>query len=97
MKILKAIVRRIISYIVENVNGIIIYYNNKSQTAEVLDLISKIKKETETLLKDNEAYHIYATTKKTKKIVNPILVKAERGLVQAPILRLVFSRPVCHI
>ena len=66
-------------------NGIIIYYNDPERSS-VLNLIRKIKKETEFLLLDNEAYQIFMAVRCTGKINGDI---AEAGVYKGGSAKLI--------
>ncbi|MDD4062318.1 MAG: macrocin O-methyltransferase [Candidatus Pacebacteria bacterium] len=77
IKILKGFCRRVLSWkiindalgyvIVSTDSGYSVYYNDPERL-KVLDLVKKIKGETEMLLGDNEGYQLYMAVKSTSKI-----------------------------
>ncbi len=67
LKLPRDLLGRLVTYIISNKHGVIMYYNQPDRT-EILDLIRKIKRETEMLLGDNEAYQIFMAVKRTEKI-----------------------------
>lgn len=66
-------------------NGVVIFYNDRKR-AKVLDLIRKIKTETQMLLMDNEAYQIFMAVKATEKIKGDI---AEVGVYKGASAKLI--------
>jgi len=78
-------------------NGKVIYQLTGSLTPEEingLDLIRQIKKETEMLLADQEAYLIYQTVKKTEKIEGDI---AEVGIYKGASAKLIRGATKKHL
>ncbi len=64
---LLALPRRIVVNVILSRNAVIIFYND-SERSTVLELIRKIKSETEMVLEYNEAYQIFMAVKRTEKI-----------------------------
>lgn len=61
----------IITPVISAKNGVIKFYSDP-EDAEILDLIRRIREETELSLGDDEAHQIYTTVKRTKKIEGDI-------------------------
>jgi len=85
----KIIIGRIISYIISNIvshrKGVIIYFHDPERL-EVINLVRRIKNETEMLLGDNEAYQIFMLIKRTEKINGDI---AEVGVYKGGSAKLI--------
>ena len=85
----RRIISKFISYIISNIvshrKGVIIYFHDPERL-EVINLIRKIKNETEMLLADNEAYQVFMLIKKTEKINGDI---AEVGVYKGGSAKLI--------
>ncbi|TAL49188.1 macrocin-O-methyltransferase [Patescibacteria group bacterium] len=66
-------------------NGVLFFYDDPAST-QVFNLIKQIKKETEMILKDHEAYQIYRTVRETEKIKGDI---AEVGVYKGGSAKLI--------
>jgi len=81
----RRIMGRIIRYAILSNNGVIVYYNEPDK-AKVFNLIRQIKKETEMLLHDNEAYQVFMAVERTEKIKGDI---AEVGVYKGGSAKLI--------
>lgn len=85
----KIIIGRIISYIISKIvsrrKGVIIYFQDPERS-EIIDLVRRIKNETEMLLEDNEAYQIFMLARNTEKIKGDI---AEVGVYKGGSAKLI--------
>jgi len=86
IKILKKVYKKVFSFapiqkitndvlgymIVSTNSGYLVYYNNPERL-KVLELVKKIKSESEMLLGDNEAYQLFMAVKATSKIAGDIV------------------------
>ncbi len=82
---LRRIIDEAVACAILSKNGIVIYYNDPER-AKVLDLIRKIKNETEMGVSTNEAYQIYTAVQRTKKIDGDI---AEVGVYRGGSAKLI--------
>lgn len=76
---------RIVTYALQ-VKGFVLVPYNDSRRGKVIELIRGIKKETEMLLADNEAYQLFATVKAVEKIQGDI---AEVGVFKGGSAKLI--------
>jgi hypothetical protein len=67
----RKIIGEAFAYGISRRNGVILFYNDPAR-AKVIDLIRRIKNETEMLLEDNEAYQIFMAVRRTAKIKGDI-------------------------
>jgi hypothetical protein len=85
----RRIISRVISYLISNIvshrKGVIIYFHDPERL-KVINLIRRIKNETEMLLADNEAYSIFMLVRKTEKINGDI---AEVGVYRGGSAKLI--------
>lgn len=70
-RIPRQLAMRILKYCIASKQGVIIRYS-EPERAKILDLIHKIRKETELLITDNEAYQIFMAAERTGKIKGDI-------------------------
>ena len=60
-------IEKILAYSIKSRNGAVLYYNDQ-HGLKVMNLVNKIRKETDILMHNNEAYQIYSAVEKTAKI-----------------------------
>lgn len=68
---MKKILKKIFYWVIEKKRGVLIFYT-EPERFKVIQLIKQVKKETEMLLGDNEAYQIFMAVKRTNKIEGDI-------------------------
>lgn len=71
LKLPRHLAVKIIANLVSARNGVIVKYS-EPERAKILELIHGIRKETELMITDNEAYQIFMATDRTKKIKGDI-------------------------
>ena len=79
------LIERTIVYAIKSKNGFVLYYNDRDR-ARVMELIRRIKNETEMLMHDHEAYNIYMAVERTAKIKGSI---AEVGVYRGGSAKLI--------
>ena len=65
--LLQRVIGKTIRYGIRRKRGVIVYYKD-AERSKVFDLIIQIKRETNMLLTDNEAYQIFMGVKRTQKV-----------------------------
>lgn len=78
--------KRILIYYYYHKNMVLVFYDSNKPDGKTFKLIQQIKKETEMLLDDLEAYQIHTTVRKTEKIAGDI---AEVGVYKGGSAKLI--------
>lgn len=86
LTLVRKLFAKIIIYLVSfSKNGVVLFHNDPARS-QIFKIIKAVKKETELLLTDNEAYQIYMAVVRTQKIAGDI---AEVGVYQGGSAKLI--------